>query len=256
MSDRTLKVTSPHMTGRDVSAWQTSLNLQMRRWDADDLIEVDGDYGLATRSYTSKVLYGLGIAQSKMAEGVTPELRKKVRDRSLTPVERARYVKRTGWRRDLHGKNVSSPLVKILADSWGYHPGVHDGMDLISEPDAVIHSMTNGTVVRVSPSGWWGLGAPSDPALKAKGDGIVIVRCAEDVGPFKRGMNVCYGHAEKATVKEGQKVVAGQPIAHTGFAVAWHIHLMINDDPPSNGFYKGVGDRDPRPYYDYARKNG
>jgi murein DD-endopeptidase MepM/ murein hydrolase activator NlpD len=252
MSSRTFRVESPHMTGDDIENWQKDLNEQLRRWHADDLLKVDGDYGLTTRAYTSKVLYGLGITQDHAANGVTPALRIKVRHRKLTVAERARYARRAGWRKRLQATGVASPLAKVLADSWGWHPGVHDGLDLISVPSAPIHSMTNGVVVRADPSGWWGLGAPSDPALKAKGDGIVIVRCTDSIGPFRKGMNLCYGHAEGAVVKEGSHVKAGQHIAHTGFANAWHIHFMIN----MNNDTRGVGDRDPRPFYDYARKRG
>jgi hypothetical protein len=29
---------------------------------------------------------------------------------------------------------------------------------------------------------------------------------------------------------------------------------MVNDNPPVSGFYRGVGDRDPRPILDFAKK--
>jgi murein DD-endopeptidase MepM/ murein hydrolase activator NlpD len=162
-------------------------------------------------------------------------------------VKTQRTIKRLTQR-----KPVAAPFAKVLADSWGWHPGVHDGLDLIVEPHAVLHSMCDGRVVRADPGGWWGLGAPKDPVLKAKGDGIIIVRCTVTAGPFEPGLNICYGHAENAKVQAGQAVKAGDVLGEAGFANAWHTHLMVNDNTDT----RGVGDRDPRPFYDYARKHG
>lgn len=253
MSSRTFQVKSPHMTGDDITMWQRELNEVLNYWNAEDLVTVDGDYGIHTRTFTSRVLYGFGIAQEAMEGGVTPELRIKVRNRDLTVAEWKRFHERADWRLRLQAAQVASPLNHIIADSWGYHPGVHDGIDLICPPEEPIYAMVPGKIVRVSAGGWWG-NAPSGDVTK--GDGIIILRSSTDVGPFKKNMNVCYGHSEHAIVDEGQNVKAGQRLGRAGLAVAWHIHLMINDNPPVNGFYKGVGDRDPRPYYDYARKNG
>jgi murein DD-endopeptidase MepM/ murein hydrolase activator NlpD len=147
---------------------------------------------------------------------------------------------------------VAAPMKTVLEDSWGYHPPVHDGMDLICPPNEPIYAMTDGVVVRADAGGWWGKGAPADPKLKAKGDGIIVYRCTENAGPFKKGLNICYGHAENAKVKVGQKVVAGQPLGTAGLANAWHVHLMVNGRQD----VLGLGDRDPRPFYDFARKNG
>lgn len=253
---RTFRLTTPHMEGADVRVWQLALNAQMARWGVKPALKVDGDYGAATRALTATVLYGLGITQAHMSHGVTPSLRTKVRGRHLTVAERARWTRRAPWRAKLKRKfsPVAPPLAKVIADSWGWHPGVHDGMDLICPPAAAIHSMCDGVVVRADTGGWWGK-APSGDV--AKGDGIIIVRCEVDAGPFRKGMNICYGHAEHPRVNVGQKVKAGEHIATAGLAVAWHIHLMVNDDKPGpDGRVRGVGDRDPRPFYDYARKHG
>jgi murein DD-endopeptidase MepM/ murein hydrolase activator NlpD len=63
-------------------------------------------------------------------------------------------------------------------------------------------------------------------------------------------MNIGYGHAENATVREGEFVRAGDRIGNAGLAVAWHIHFMVN----MGSGERGVGDRDPRPIYNYCRK--
>lgn len=261
MSERTLKIESPHMRGGDVRGWQMTLNARLKRWGVTkNVLNLDSDYGVATRATTATVLYGLGIARSEMVHGVTPALRVKVRNPDTRSIEeKERAASRQAWRKELPSRfsDVHPPLAKVTQDSWGWHPGRHDGIDLICGENAMIFAMTAGEIVRVSASGWWGLGAPSDPKLRAKGDGIIILRCGTDEGPFKRGLHICYGHAEKAYVHEGQKVRAGQPLGHAGFAVAWHVHLMVNGNKPdSAGFVRGVGDRDPRPFYDYARKRG
>jgi murein DD-endopeptidase MepM/ murein hydrolase activator NlpD len=62
------------------------------------------------------------------------------------------------------------------------------------------------------------------------------------------GLNMCYGHAEGAVVKARDKVKAGDLLGHAGFANAWHVHFMVNGRTDQ----KGVGDRDPAPYVDFA----
>jgi murein DD-endopeptidase MepM/ murein hydrolase activator NlpD len=148
----------------------------------------------------------------------------------------------------LEGGRVVMPLKNIITDEWGYHPGVHDGIDLICPPNEPLIAMCKSTVVRVSDE-WWGPGNPGG-ATGDKGDGIIILRVLAGAGPFKPGLNLCYGHAEHPSVKVGQVVRAGDVIGKAGFAKAWHVHYMVNGRSDT----KGVGDRDPRPYLDYAKK--
>jgi murein DD-endopeptidase MepM/ murein hydrolase activator NlpD len=143
---------------------------------------------------------------------------------------------------------VATPIRRILSSSWGYHPGVHDGVDLICEEDAPCYAICDGTVVDVRSGGWWGKGAPADPALREKGNGIIQIRCDVDAGPFRKGLVFAYGHAEKATVKVGDKVHAGDQVGHAGFANAWHLHFMVH----AGGHLRGIGDRDPPPFVRYA----
>lgn len=255
MSNRTFKIQEPHMRGDDVRAWQNTLQEEVERWGVKtSVIDKDGDYGVATRSLTSIVLKYMGFAQDLMVHGVTPDLRIKVRNRDFTEEERERLRNRTDerrkWVREQNGGGVALPVSKIIQDSWGYHPGVHDGIDLICPPFAGIYAICEARVIRVSDSGWWGLGAPSDPALRSRGDGIISIKATQSIGPIKEGMNICYGHAEGACVKEGAVVRAGQRLGHAGFANAWHVHWMINrrsDD-------RGVGDMDPREILNYCKK--
>ncbi|MDP2712317.1 MAG: M23 family metallopeptidase [Solirubrobacteraceae bacterium] len=256
---RTFKITSPHMRGDDIKAWQREIKHEFSRMDINCPIVADGIYGVATRAYNASLCHAIGmIAGDVMSKGITPELRTRIRNRRLTAYERTRMAGRVAWRRALRvryagesGGGVARPVSKIIADSWGYHPGVHDGIDVICPADAPIFAMVRSTVVRVSAGGWWGK-APSGDVTK--GDGIIILRVLEDVGPFKRGMHIGYGHAEKSAVKVGQEVRAGQQIGHAGLAVAWHIHMMLNGG--GHPATTGRGDRDPRAILDYAIKHG
>jgi murein DD-endopeptidase MepM/ murein hydrolase activator NlpD len=146
-------------------------------------------------------------------------------------------------------KKVHTPLTRILADTWGYHPPVHDGIDLICPANSPIFAMVKSKVIDVRAGGWWGKAPSGDVRL---GDGIIQLEVLESVGPFKKGMHIGYGHAEKAKVRVGQTVEAGDVIGHAGLAVAWHIHLMVNNGRTT----KGIGNINPEPLYRYAVKHG
>jgi murein DD-endopeptidase MepM/ murein hydrolase activator NlpD len=258
MSERTFKVDSPHMHDDDVQAWQEWLRMTFRRWHISYPIDADGTYDVATRAATASMCEALGlVAPYGMEDGVTPELRTKLRHRRLSAAERARYLgPRRKYRRALRkrfeaGGHVHTPVSRVITDSWGYHPGVHDGLDLICPANATLFALCDGVIVRADASGWWGKGAPTDPALKAKGDGIIVLRCTTNVGPFRDGLHMCYGHAEHAAVRVGEHVKAGDRIGKAGFANAWHVHFMVNARQDA----KGIGDRDPRPFTDYARSH-
>jgi murein DD-endopeptidase MepM/ murein hydrolase activator NlpD len=253
---RTFKLTSPHMSGDDIKAWQREVRVQFEGMGIRYPLSADGDYGAGTRAATATLCHALGMTAAQvMADGVTPELRTRIRHRRLTAYERARMLKRVDYRRALRrryggpvGDGVALPVAKILADSWGYHPGVHDGLDVICAPDAPIHAMVRSRVIDVRSSGWWGKNPSGDVS---KGDGIIQLEVIDDVGPFRRGMHIGYGHAEKACVKVGDIVKAGQMLGHAGYAVAWHVHLMVNDGSTT----RGVGNIDPREYLDYCKAN-
>lgn len=251
---RTFKVEKPHMRGDDVTLFQRDLKARFKKLGWDYPLKVDGDYGVATRSAAATVVRALGIAHSAMKDGVTPELRSKIRNHDLTPAEKKRRdsPKVKAWRAEMKKRyspaRVAAPVSTVIADSWGWTPPVHDGLDIICPPRAPIFAMVKSRVIRTDADGWWGKAPSGNVKL---GDGIIVLEVLENVGPFKKGMHVCYGHAEESVVTLGSVVEAGEMIGRAGLAVAWHIHLMINDDPGN----RGVGDRDPRPFYDYARKH-
>lgn len=263
MSDRTFAITAPHMRGTDIEAWQRWLNGHLDYWGVDLHLDEDGDYGLLTRSTTASVAHGMGLkAADWMTDGVTPELRIKLRNANLTPDELAcAHERRLTWLVEFRARyaraNVSTPIANILQDSWGWHPGVHDGVDLIATWRSPLLAICTGKVVRVSSSGWWGNNPQPSPGHPVSdGDGIIILECTITDGPFRPGMHFGYGHAEGAEVEVGEHVQAGEMLGRVGFARAAHCHFMVNDDPPASGLYRGVGDRDPLPFVVYAQGRG
>lgn len=255
MSERTFKVGSKVMRGNDVKAWQETIDKEFRHLKINCPIKKDGIYGVHTRSYSAELLKARGILIKEMAGGITPELRIKIRNREMTAAETKRFHSkaRQEYRKDLRErwkpKKVHKPVSVIIADSWDYHPGVHDGIDVICRPHAAVYAMVKCKVIDVRAGGWWG-NAPSGDV--AKGDGIVQVEILENVGPFKKGYHIGYGHCENARVRVGEIVQPGERIADAGLAVAWHIHLMLNDGSTN----RGIGNRNPRAILEYAKKHG
>lgn len=135
--------------------------------------------------------------------------------------------------------------VYSMANDW--HPG-HDGVDIICEPRAKLLAICDARVVDVRSGGWWGKGANGNVAA---GDGIIQLESLVNVGPFRKGQHFGYGHAEGATVKVGQTVLAGDGIGRSGFANAWHPHFMVNDGQTT----KGIGTRDPKPFLTFAKEH-
>lgn len=256
---RTFKITSPRMRGNDVEHWQGEIKVEFDRMDIDCPIHIDGVYGEVTRSFTRSLCYALGMdVDQVMRHGTTPELRTKIRHRKLTPEEQTRMDQRVDWRRRLReryehmdGPNVARLVQRMITDDNNYQPG-HDGIDVITFPDVPVFAPVRAEIFDVRKAGWWRLGAPKDPELLSKGDGIVQMKILETVGPFIKGRHIGLGHAEKALVKIGDVVKAGDRVAHSGFANAWHIHLMYNDGLTT----KGVGNIDPQKILDYCMKFG
>lgn len=254
---RTFTISSSPMKGDDIKMWQREIKNAFNEMDIDCPIVVDGVYGFATRSYMASLCYALGMDAGKaMKDGITPALRTRIRHHQFSDTEKASANARVEWRRRLRKKYESSaiiqvhrPVDKILEDSWGFHPGVHDGLDVICPPDAVCYAMVKSKIIDVRASGWWGANPTGDVS---KGDGILQMEVLETIGPFKKGFHIGYGHNEKAFVKVGQIVNAGDKVAHAGLAVAWHIHLMYNEGNTS----QGRGNIDPRPILNYAVQHG
>ncbi len=266
MSDRTFRLTRPHMTGKDIELAQLELRSKLRFWGVPDYpLVADGDYGVATRSAYMDVCYGMGILEKlkdpvELAHGITPALRTKIRNARLSPEEKERHEDRAAWRDRLAaqhaGGGTAAILAKIITHANGFTGG-HDGVDLICPPNSPAFAMVQSRVVRVSDD-WWGASAPRDESVRDKGDGIVILRSLVSVGPIVKGDLFGYGHGEKPRVKVGDIVVAGQRVCDAGLANAWHLHLTWFRGNPGlarDGGPKGIGNRDPWPAVDHCRRH-
>lgn len=255
-NERTFVVKKPLMKGADVKRFQETIKREFKHLKINCPIVADGIYGHHSRSYAAALLRARGISRTTLyTKGATYELRHKIFHRKMTKAETKNFHSKTveAYRRKLREqwkeKKVHPPVSSILGDSWGYHSGVHDGIDVLTKPNAALFAMVKSRVIDVRSSGWWGK-APSGDVRK--GDGIVQIEVLENVGPFKKGMHIGYGHCEHARVRVGQVVEAGETLALAGLAVAWHIHLMVN----SGGTNQGIGTQDPRKFLDYAVKHG
>lgn len=281
---RKLVVTDPPMAGPDVKSLQLAIKRRLKaRGLADDVpIGKHGQFTQSTWFAFAEVGYWLGLREdtylaTEMGRGVcSVGAQRVVRDpESRTDEQKARAKERSAKAEDgphLYprlvrpkasaarvpaggggGSAVAAPLAKILGDTWGWHGAAHDGVDLICEADATLYAICDAVVVDVRSQGWWGKGArASGGHAVSEGDGIIQLECTTDVGPFQKGLHFAYGHAESAVVEVGQQVRAGQKIGHAGFANAWHVHFMVN----GGGHLRGIGDRDPLPFVQYAIREG
>lgn len=268
---RRLVVTDPPMRGADVKSLQLALKRRLKARGLADAVPI-GKHGMFTQATwfaCVEVGYWLGLRSdtylaTDLGRGIcTKGAQRVIREpatRSKAQVARARVRRdRPGPRyyaglvREARDPEVAPPLREILGHAWGWQPGVHDGVDLICEGDATIYAICDAEVIDVRASGWWGKGARAAGGhAVSEGDGIIQLECTVDAGPFRKGLHIGYGHAEQATVRVGQTVRAGQKIGHAGFANAWHVHLMVN----GGGTDRGIGDRDPLPFVEYAIRHG
>lgn len=256
---RTFKVDRPLMKGEDIKNFQKEVKAEFKKLDIVCPIVIDGVYDERDRSFTASLCHALGMtASTVMRNGVTPELRTRIRNRDLTVTEKKNFKERIGWRRDLRDRwkradiLVHRPVTQIITSSWDFHGKLHDGIDVVCPDNAVLFSMVRSKVIDVRRVGWWKKGAPANPAVRDKGDGIIQLEILDTVGPFIKGRHIGYGHAEHPRVRVGQTVKAGDPIGRAGLANISHIHLMYNDGKTE----MGVGNLDPRKILDYSIKNG
>jgi hypothetical protein len=130
LSDQVLALTSPHTTGSVVTQFQNDVNKRLAAWDVPYKVDVDGDYGPATRDAARSLLYGLGVDNTTGDfDGVSQKDRLKIRYgyNRLTKAERVRHKARADWRRryaERFGGGAVKVAVKFAADHIGVteHP--------------------------------------------------------------------------------------------------------------------------------------
>ena len=263
IAHRDLIVTDPPMRGRDVANLNRAVHqrLEMRRIDIPspmhDMFTQAAALAAVEAGYFLGLLEDTILATDKGRRVCTqgaqtiirePE-RRTVQQRDRATARHPQTVRGPRYYAALSGGGVAVPVDPIHAHSHGFNGGGHDGVDLICDADDVVYAICDAKVIDVRAGGWWGDGAEASHGHPiADGDGIIQLECLVNQGPFKKGMHFGYGHAEKAVVTVGQQVKAGQKLGHAGFARAWHLHFMVNGGTTT----KGIGDRDPMPFVNYA----
>jgi murein DD-endopeptidase MepM/ murein hydrolase activator NlpD len=236
MSDTVLRIKSKPMAGPTAKTWENDLKAWFKHWQIAYPLKRDGRYTEADRKAGERVLYGLGIDTSLMENGVTPELRSKVRHGELTDEEHKRYKskQRTEWRDKLRDNYKptggtgntykGSPIPGLKAHqpdhATGGLPGypAHDYMAPAGSPCV---SPITGTVTRLSghdPK----LGPPQGPggplgwSVYIEGDGKIYFLT----------------HLGSRSVRVGEKVKAGQKIGtvanYDKFGRPSHIHQGVH----------------------------
>lgn len=137
MSNRTLKIIDPPMTGDDVDAWRRLVIDRFAAWKIDIPLEPTGPYDAQVRKWTRSLLYNMGIATSAMDAGLTPALRSKVRHAQRTPAERARFLARKRNRATIRRRYPLRPKTskpKIVRLALSGNPGMFGPLGPFIEP--------------------------------------------------------------------------------------------------------------------------
>jgi murein DD-endopeptidase MepM/ murein hydrolase activator NlpD len=238
MSDRTFKIDSPAMKGDDILAWQREVPRLFGRMDIICHLLADGVYGVSTRAATASLCHASGLlALYEMDDGVTPQLRSKLRNRpgGYSRTERQRFASSAcrNYRRDLRkradgvapsGTFRGSPVpgqrpVPATHQTAGL-PGF-PAVDYFAKAGTPCVSPVTGKVVKLS---------GHDPANGPTG-GVH--------GPFGWSVYIEGGgktyfltHMGSRTVNVGDEVKQGERIGTVGNYAKWggvdHIHCGVH----------------------------
>jgi hypothetical protein len=122
---RTFKLTSPHMVGEDVRAFQQAINTRFAAWSINLRVDDDSDYGKDTRKAARQVCRGLGLDPAEaMRHGVPPELQAKFANpalRSAAEIALADTPQAVAFRRRL--RKQSGALGKVVVAPGANKPG-------------------------------------------------------------------------------------------------------------------------------------
>lgn len=131
----------PHMKGDDIANFQRELTKRFESWGVHKPVKDDGVYGTATRDAAQQVCKGLGILHEvAMKEGVTPELRIKIRDldkRTPQEIERSENKDAKAFRAKLREQFKAVGLASVRVKTTGGEPhwgGSNDVMTDFIEP--------------------------------------------------------------------------------------------------------------------------
>jgi hypothetical protein len=150
-TSRTFALRSPHMAGEDVRDFQRLLNRRFAAWKIGRRVAVDGDYGDDTREATRQVCHGLGIDEGAMQNGVSPELRTKIRHpekRTDAELARSRSAEVKAFREHLRGQFKLGTVVVAAGANKPNQPIQPMVLDYVKRMSAMIGkpiTITTGT---------------------------------------------------------------------------------------------------------------
>ncbi len=126
---RTFRLTTPPMTGRDVKAFQRALNQRYASWNVDKHVREDGRYEAGTKRAGHQVAYGLGIAGKDDVGPLTPALRALIRNPSRRTAQQLdRAQRRRPWLRKLREQHAgATPGTATPADGPAAAIRAHGG---------------------------------------------------------------------------------------------------------------------------------
>lgn len=191
---RVLKLTAAPMKGS--AAWEMEINRQFASLGIGFRVKVDDTYTKADRDATRRLLYALGIDRDEMAQGVTPELRIRIRRRDLTDAERERMAERVEWRRRLRKRYAPKMPTYSISTAGGARG--------IVEQAVAIAQKAGGDSIYVGSDHRPGERLPSgQPSDHSRDDAGMAAR---DIG--KRGVDLIHGppspELDRATVAIGK----------------------------------------------------
>jgi hypothetical protein len=267
----TFRLVSPPMRSGRIAGLQRVVNGCYHDWEVNHRIDVDGVYGEATREAVREIMFGLGIAQTEAAHGITPALRVKLRNpqrRSRAEIKRA--ATRADWRRRLrrrydgHGPAAAIAFARKHVGMTETPPGSNRG--------PVIDKWNRLCGVPPGPSAYWcgtacnaflmAAGFPAQPWLKYCPDTERMARNRTGGWSWhsepKPGDLVLYGAREAEHVGLVERVSNGLLLTYEGNTSSGSAGSQSNG---GGCFHRMRNPRDPsfpvrgyaRPPYDRAR---
>lgn len=239
MSNRTFKITPPHMTGADVRNWQREMPRLFARLNIDYDVTPDGDWGVKSHDANGSLCKASGLSASAMANGVTPQLRTKLRNRpdDYTPAERTRFMSRelVEYRRALRSRAHATGIVsntfpgspipgtkRLSADHQTAGLAGFPARDYFAAGGSACVAPVKGKVSRLS--GHDPRGGPVDGPHGPFGWSVYID--GDD------GHTYFLTHMGSRSVSVGARVEQGEQIGTVGNYDAWggtdHIHLGVH----------------------------
>jgi hypothetical protein len=163
------------MRGEDIGEFQRDLSRRFESWDINKRVADDGAYGTHTRDAARQVCKGLGILHEvAMKEGVTPELRIKIRHpdrRTPQEIERSESASAKEFRAKLRKQFEVPALANVQVTATAGKPhwgGSNDVLTGFAEPFMINRGLPLGSGKRTPAQNNAVGGSPTSDHLTTK----------------------------------------------------------------------------------------